>query len=288
MPDASEVRSYGVVFDTVATEYDRRRPTYPDELIDRAFNTAGLAGGDRVLEIGCGTGQLTRGLVARGLHVTGVDPGGNLIALAARELRGPGTARFVNRRFEDARLDGPFAAAFSASAFHWVDPDVSWAKVARALTPGGLLALIQYIGLQHERTAPDDDALMTALARAAPEIAAGWPPLRDLETILAGVAARRQNRCEGGGGVGDQFLARGYAAELFDDVQIAVVPTLVEQSAEELNALFGTTSLYHRMSAAQRSALERANTEIGERFGRPIRSSMLAVLITARRADDAL
>ena len=191
MPDASEVRSYGVVFDTVATEYDRRRPTYPDELIDRAFNTAGLAGGDRVLEIGCGTGQLTRGLVARGLHVTGVDPGGNLIALADRELRGPGTARFVNRRFEDARLDGPFAAAFSASAFHWVDPDVSWAKVARALTPGGLLALIQYIGLQHERTAPDDDALMTALARAAPEIAAGWPPLRDLETILAGVAATR-------------------------------------------------------------------------------------------------
>ena len=94
-----DARSYGAVFDTIAVEYDRRRPTYPDVLIDRACETGGLAAGDRVLEIGCGTGQLTRGLLARGLRVTAVEPGENLIALAGR---GSAEVQFVNRRFEDA------------------------------------------------------------------------------------------------------------------------------------------------------------------------------------------
>ena len=40
-------------------------------------------------------------------------------------------------RFEDVELpSGAFAAAFSATAFHWVDPSVGWAKVARLLQPG--------------------------------------------------------------------------------------------------------------------------------------------------------
>ncbi len=90
------------MFDTIAEEYDHHRPRYPDELIDRACEAGQLNAGDLVLEIGCGTGQLTRGLVARGLDVTAVEPGRNLISLAERI--GPGVG-FVNRRFEDAELD---------------------------------------------------------------------------------------------------------------------------------------------------------------------------------------
>jgi len=268
------------VFDTVAAEYDRHRPTYPDQLIDLVCQAGGLNTGDRVLEIGCGTGQLTRSLVARGLSVTAVEPGQNLISLAG--LLAPGV-EFVNRRFDDAELPEPFSAVFCASAFHWLDPDVSWRKVARSLAPGGLLALIQYCGVRDPETAADADALLAALARAAPEIAAEWPPLRDLETILAGVSDRRANVSEVWAWVGGQPVARSYAADLFAEADIAVVPSLVEQTADELNALFRTTSPYHRMSVAQRRALEQAIREIGESLGRPIRSSMLTVLVTARR-----
>lgn len=282
MTESSIARRYGAVFDTVAMEYDRQRPNYPDELIDLACRAGDLAARDRVLEIGCGTGQLTRSLVARGLSVTAVEPGQNLLSLAGRIGAG---VEFVGRRFEDAELPEPFSAAFSASAFHWLDPDVSWRKVARSLAPAGVLALIQYCGVREERTAADADAVMSALAGAAPEIAAEWPPLRDLETIVAGVAERRENVSEVWAWVASQPVARSYAAELFEDAEIAVVRSLQEQTADELNALLRTTSLYHRLSLAQRRALERANREIGERLGRPIRSSMLAVLVAARRSD---
>jgi SAM-dependent methyltransferase len=282
MTATSIARRYGAVFDTMAAEYDRHRPAYPDQLIDLVCQAGGLATGDRVLEIGCGTGQLTKSLVARGLSVTAVEPGQNLISLA--EQVAPGV-EYVNRRFEDAELPEPFAAVFCASAFHWLDPDVSWRKVARSLVSGGLLALIQYCGLREPATVGDADALMAALASVAPEIAAGWPPLRDLETILAGVHDRRSNVSEVWTWVGGQPVARGYAAELFAEADIAVVPWLVEQTADELNALFRTTSPYHRMSPAERRALEQANRDIGERLGRPIRSSMLTALVTARRVS---
>ncbi len=275
------------MFDTVADEYDRHRPTYPDELVDRACAVAGLGAGDRVLEIGCGTGQLTRSLLARGLHVTAVEPGANLAALANCALAGRGEVEFVSRRFEDAQLAGGFDAVFSAAAFHWVDPDVSWHKAAQSLTPGGALALMQHGGVQDEPTAADSDALMSALAVAAPEMVEGWPPLRDLETIVRGAVQRRENVSDVWAWLWGQAVQRSYAAALFEDAEISAVPLLIERTADELNALFRTMSVYHRLAPAQQHALARATAHVEERLGRPIRSSLVAVLVTARRALDS-
>src|SRR5947209_9398552 len=116
----------GTVFDEVADDYDRHRPAYPDALIDRACELAGLARGATVLEIGCGTGQLTRSLLRRGLRVTAIEPGERLIARARARLDGVGEAEFVAARLEEASLPrAHYRAAFSASAIHWVDPDAS-------------------------------------------------------------------------------------------------------------------------------------------------------------------
>src|SRR5256886_525732 len=152
LPD-STARHYAKVFDEIAAEYDRHRPAYPDELVDQACQIAGIGRGDQVLEVGCGSGQLTRGLLARGLHVTALEPGKSLIALAKRNLEGAGAVEFVNAQFEDALLPREqFRAVFSASAFHWVDSKVSWQKSADVLVPGGTLALVQYCRLEQPRT----------------------------------------------------------------------------------------------------------------------------------------
>ena len=70
---------------------------------------------------------------------------------------------------------------------------------------------------------------------------------------------------------------------LFDDTQVAAVPTLLEHTAEELNALLGTMSFWARLSPRQRDALAAENQSIYQRIGRPIRSSTVACLLAARR-----
>jgi SAM-dependent methyltransferase len=288
VPDGTLQRGYGKVFDQVAAEYDRRRPTYPEQLIDRACQLAGLERADAVLEIGCGTGQLTRGLLDRGLRVTAIEPGAQLAALAQQRLQGLGELEIVNARLEDASLPhGHFRAVFSASAIHWIDPDVGWRRMADALVPQGTLALIQYFGLQESRSAEDQQALLSAMTEFAPEMVEGWPRYRELEDTLAGARERSGNISEVWAWLGDYELARDYAADLFDDAQIAAEPTLVEHTAAELNALLGTMSFWARLSPGQRETFESANRSLYERLGRPIRSSILACLVTARRGDSS-
>jgi SAM-dependent methyltransferase len=285
MSDGTLARSYGKVFNEVAAEYDRNRPAYPDALVDQACEVAGIGDGDRVLEIGCGTGQLTRSLLARGLRVTALEPGDQLIRIAEENLENAGEVEFVHARLEDTPPPrDSYDAVFSASAIHWVDPDLSWRKVADSLAPKGTLALMQYFGLQEQRSGDDQEALLSALRRHAPEIAATWPTYRDLDRTIAGVHERRRNVAQAWGWLGSYDVGRDYAGDLFEDLQLATVPTLVEQTAKELNALLGTMSFWARLSPHQRDALVNENHVLQERLGRPIRASTVGVLLTARRS----
>jgi ubiquinone/menaquinone biosynthesis C-methylase UbiE len=283
----STARHYGKVFDEVAAEYDRHRPAYPDELVDQACQVAGIGSGDQVLEVGCGSGQLTRGLLARGLHVTAVEPGKSLIALARQNLEGAGALEFVNAQFEDAMLPREhFQAVFCASAFHWIDPEVSWQKAADVLVPGGTLALMQYSGIEEPRSKEDLDAVLAAMRKVAPDIAANWPTYRGLDATLAGMEQRRGNVSQVWAWLGSYDVGQDYAGRLFGDVQVAVTPKLMEHTPDELNAVVRTMSAYARLSPAQRQALEREHEAIYKRLGRPIRASTVAALVTARRSND--
>jgi SAM-dependent methyltransferase len=284
MADGTLTRRYGTVFNDVAAEYDRNRPTYPDALVDHACQVAAIGAGDRVLEIGCGTGQLTGSLLARGLRVTALEPGDRLIAMAREHLQDAGDVEFVNGRFEDMQLPRErYRAVFSASAIHWVDPDLGWRRIAAVLAHEGTLALIQYCGLRVQRGADDQEALLSVLRRHAPESAATWPAYRDLESTIAGVNERRGNVSDAWAWLGSCDIGRGYAAELFEAVRFAAAPTLIEYTADELSAMLGTMSFWARLSPGQRDALASENRALHERLGRPFRASSLAGLLTARR-----
>lgn len=287
LPESAAGR-YGRVFDEIAAEYDRHRPAYPDELIDQACRVAGIGSGDLVLEVGCGSGQLTRSLAGRGLRVTALEPGTSLISLARQNLEGAGEVEFVNAQFEDAqRPRERFRAVFSASAFHWADPEVSWQRAADVLVPGGTLALVQYFGMEEARTRQDQDAALAAIAAVAPDIAASWPAYRDLDATLAGIERRRGNISRAWSWLGSYDIGREYAGRLFGDVKAAVMPKLVEHTPGEVGALVRTMSFYTRLSADQRQALDREYEAIYQRLGRPIRASTIAVLVTAQRRADA-
>jgi SAM-dependent methyltransferase len=103
-----------------------------------------LASGDRVLDLGCGTGQLVRRLAEAGANVTGVDSSRDMIDAARERHGGSGRVQFVHgdardlpALFGDAK---PFDAVFSNAALHWIpadDHDAVLGGVATLLTSGG-------------------------------------------------------------------------------------------------------------------------------------------------------
>jgi ubiquinone/menaquinone biosynthesis C-methylase UbiE len=281
------LRRYGQVFDGVAEAYDDVRPSYPAELVTAAMERGGLVPGSPALEIGCGTGKLTELLADRGLVVDAVDPGPKMVEIARRRVDESAQIRFHIGKFEEVSLPlESFDAVFAASAFHWVDPDVGWQKVAAHLRPQGLLALLTHIGVSFYHELELDQEFRSLLEEYAPEAASALPPVRDLETILAGVDARAGNVSEVWDWLqsgGRHSLARDEAATLFEDVQLAKVVSTVEQTADEALAHFRTTSLYFQIEPSRRAAFEDDDRRIVERHGGTLKYSLAAVLVTAKR-----
>jgi SAM-dependent methyltransferase len=130
-------------FNEDAELFDRARPGYPPEMFSDLARLAGIGPGCRVLEIGCGTGQLTLPLAEQGCEIVALDLGAEMAALARRKLLACPSARVIVAAFEEWPLPArPFDAVVAATAFHWLDPAVRVAKAAAALRPGGALATV--------------------------------------------------------------------------------------------------------------------------------------------------
>jgi ubiquinone/menaquinone biosynthesis C-methylase UbiE len=275
---------HGDVFDGIAETYDARRSGYPTELVAAAMELAGVGIGSRVVEVGSGTGKLTEELVACGLRVDAVDPGRNLVEVARRRVGDSDLVRFHIARFEDVSLpEGRYDAVFSAAAFHWVDPDVGWAKAATLLRPGGTVALVQPIGVRDELNGQAVDELAAAFTRLAPELAAERPMPRDLTTIRAGAEERSENVSAVWAWLAHPGLAVPAAGTLFGPALLRAFTRETEQTADELWAIFETTSLYHRLSTAVRAKLKAENERIINRQGGILRSTQVVALVTAQR-----
>ena len=131
-------------FDEVALLYDRARPAYPRELVDDLLLLAGLGPAAPVLEIGCGTGQLTVALAERGYRILCVELGPNLAAVARRNLAPFPLSQVDTASFEEWDPEGrTFDLVVSATAWHWLDPAIRLQKASALLRPRGALAMVQ-------------------------------------------------------------------------------------------------------------------------------------------------
>ena len=79
-------RHQRTLFDRVADLYDSSRRAYPDEIVDLMVGIAGLSAGKAVLEVGCGTGQLTEQLAPYDVALTALDIGPAMVAAAQRQV----------------------------------------------------------------------------------------------------------------------------------------------------------------------------------------------------------
>ncbi|HEV2798773.1 MAG TPA: class I SAM-dependent methyltransferase [Nocardioides sp.] len=123
-------------FGAVAEAYDRGRPTYPAEAV------AWLTGGEAkvVLELGAGTGKLTRQLVDAGHAVFATDPDEAMLEVLRERV--PEVSARVAVAEDLPANDRSVDVVVVAQAFHWFDHEVALAEIARVLKPGGHVALM--------------------------------------------------------------------------------------------------------------------------------------------------
>jgi ubiquinone/menaquinone biosynthesis C-methylase UbiE len=123
-------------FGAAASTYERARPTYPDASVDWLLP----AGTPKVVDLGAGTGKLTRMIVARGIDVTAVEPSEGMLEQLRLALPDVSALR---GSAEDLPLDDSSVdAVLIAQAWHWVDVPRASAEVARVLKPRGRLGVI--------------------------------------------------------------------------------------------------------------------------------------------------
>lgn len=152
-------------FGRTAREYELGRPEWPEELLDRVVADLGLAPDAAVLDLGAGTGKLTRALVPRFARVIAVEPDEAMRAVLEEVV--PAAESRAGSADAIPLGDDEVDAAFSGEAFHWFASPETIEELTRVLRPGGGLAIFWNIFVDSEPPLHDEAeaVLDEALAR---------------------------------------------------------------------------------------------------------------------------
>lgn len=132
----AEGRGPAESFAAVADVYERARPEYPDDAVTWLVSAEPVD----VLDLGAGTGKLTRSLVRHGHRVTAVEPLPEMLAQLQAVV--PGVVALEGSAEGIPLEDGTVDVITSAQAFHWFDAQPALVEMARVLRPGGRVGLV--------------------------------------------------------------------------------------------------------------------------------------------------
>ena len=133
-------------FGLTAVDYRQHRAGFPADFYARAAQWGAGVSGQRVLDLGTGTGTLARGFGSRGCRVTGLDPAAGLLEQARELSRQEGLAiEFVQASAEDSGLpDAGFDLICAGQCWHWFKRQRAAAECRRLLRPGGALLIAHF------------------------------------------------------------------------------------------------------------------------------------------------
>jgi SAM-dependent methyltransferase len=200
------------------------RPPYPATVFDRLRSL--IAGPRVILDAGCGTGALARGLLEDVARVDAVDPSAAMLA-AGRALPHGSDPRihWQHARAEDASLSGPYGLITCGASLHWMRHEVVFPKFRRALAPNARVAIVDT-----ERQFDEDD-----LRRAVFALIVRYSPVQDhVET--------------------PEVVERLVAAGAFvPEGTERTMPVPFEQSVEEYAGALGSTASLSRATLGPRA-----------------------------------
>ena len=207
-------------FGGAASHYERYRPGPPAAAVDWVLPEPVRT----VVDLGAGTGALTRLLVGRADDVVAVEPDDRMRAVLSESV--PGVRALAGRGEAIPLPDGSVDAVLASSSWHWMDTIPTLREVGRVLVPGGTLAVMW--------SGPDPDAGLIAQAQA----------LLSGDGDMAGIDARSQ--ADLSAAMQDQN-ALPQVLEIppglpFDQPEQTVVTWDVALTADDLIGLLGTFS----------------------------------------------
>ncbi len=259
--DPKRARSY----DDAAVAYDEGRPGYPEPLIEETIRLAGLLQDSRIFEIGCGTGQATQSFARRGFRMVCLEPGPNLASLARRNLVAFPDVAVRQERFEDWQVEPEsFDLVLAATSLHHVAEEVRYAKAARALKPGGALAVLS------NHPGQDDPDFRAELDR----IYARWWGQESAQEFAERTLERRIAATR------EEIERSGF----FGRVEIRQHPWTVEYSATRYLSFLDSDSARLRYPPAVQEGLKADIAAAIVRRGGILRRGFVAVLALARRS----
>ncbi len=253
----TSTREQGRVFGDIAETYDDVRLGYPAEIAEWITAYAGTTPSS-VVESGAGTGKGTLALRALGVPITCVEPDPAMAAILARRFADDELVSVTVSRFEDwTPPEGGVELVASAQAWHWVDPRRRTELAARALAPGGVLALF---GHEHGFDDETAEAINAVYLRITPEIA------------HAGV---RHNAVFHP----DELRT----SPLFTDVREEQTEFVVPFTTERYLALLSTFSNHRMLPDAQRAELHAALAQFIDDRGGVLEQRVTTGMVLARR-----
>jgi SAM-dependent methyltransferase len=246
--------------------YAAGRPQYPPALYAVLEERCGLGTGTQVLEIGPGTGLVTRRLLQAGASVVAVEPNASLAAYLRDSYPASRNAlRVEEALFEEAQLgDDAFDLAVAATSFHWVDQQPGLAKLGRVVRPGGCVAV--WWTLFQDPTALDEFSLLAQDVLHAQQFAFEEPDRPPFQLD----SERRVLELGRWGG--------------FEDLHADVIRTPVVLGSEEVRAMYASVASVLRLARAeQQRVLDRLESLARDRFGGQIERTFVTALYTGRR-----
>jgi SAM-dependent methyltransferase len=140
-----------VDFGKAASDYVRYRAGFPDELFARLLARGIGVRGQRVLDLGTGTGSLARGFAVRGCEAVGLDASEALVAEAHKlDERSGVRIQYVLATAERTGLDtASFDVVSAGQCWHWFDRVKANREVRRVAKPGGWFVITHFDWLPH-------------------------------------------------------------------------------------------------------------------------------------------
>ncbi len=256
-------RSRRTTFEESADLYNETRPGYPEQFVEDVISFSNIPAGGRILEIGCGPGNATISFARHGFEILAVELGVKLSTYTRQNCLPYPKVSVVNIAFEDWPMEvGVYDLAISADAFHWIQPEIGYPKVASALKPSGTLAFFWNAPskMDPEIAAAVKQVYISRAPQAEiPE--ESFTPEWMINTITEVIT---QSAC-------------------FGDVTVRTYPVTVTESVDHYIKNLWTYSSHHPLDRRTREYLYDGIREVLEQFGEKIITTRQVILFMAGR-----